>query len=186
MPPHISPVPTGTEAMVLRLATAADALTLAALRIQVFLHTYAPDGVRPDHAREVFANGTEAALQERLRLPHRAVVVAERGEGVLGFVELSMIDCTSPVAAVTGFEIMRLYVQPNQHGRGIGRSLLHGAEERAKNAGATHMWLTAWARNAHALGFYHHMGFADIGPALYVFENRKYENRVLVKRLTAT
>ena len=40
----------------LRPATPADAPTLSALAIQVFLDTYAPEGIRPAVAREVLRN----------------------------------------------------------------------------------------------------------------------------------
>ena len=42
-----------TDAVELRPADAADALCIGVLGMQVFLETYAPDGVRPDLAREV-------------------------------------------------------------------------------------------------------------------------------------
>jgi hypothetical protein len=50
-----------------RRGTLADAPAIAALAIQVFLDTYAPDGVAPEIAREVLDGYGEDAFSARLR-----------------------------------------------------------------------------------------------------------------------
>lgn len=43
--------------------------------------------------------------------------------------------------------------------------------------------LTAWEGNAHALGFYVHMGYRALGRTMHVFEGRGYGNVVLARAL---
>ena len=65
----------------LRPGTPADAPTIAALAIQVFLDTYATGGIRPDLAREALRDYGVAAFQPRLREPQRRVLLAELAPG---------------------------------------------------------------------------------------------------------
>ena len=169
----------------LRAATTADACALSALGIQVFLDTYATEGVRPDLAREAFATCGPRAVRLRLRDAHRQTLVATRGEALLGFAEWVTAARAAPDAAVTGAELARLYVQRACHGTGIGRALLQAAEQLASEAGHPHLWLTAWEGNTHALGFYAHTGYLPVGRTMHVIEGRAYGNVVLARSLQA-
>lgn len=169
----------------LRTATPADACALSALGVQVFLDTYATDGVRPDLAREAVATCGPRAVRQRLRDPHRQTLVAARGEALLGFTEVVTTPVAAPDGAITGAELARLYVQRACHGTGIGRALLQAAEAMARAAGHPHLWLTAWEGNEPALGFYARMDYLPVGRTMYLFEGRGYGNVVLARALRA-
>lgn len=62
------------QSVVLRPGTRNDAVTVAALSVQVFLDTYATDGVRPDLAREALREYSEQAFLARLSTPSRCFV----------------------------------------------------------------------------------------------------------------
>lgn len=169
----------------MRPATPADAPTLSALAIQVFLHTYAPDGVRADLAREAFTVCGEDAFAARLREPHRRILLAERlpDGGLVGFAEILLQGYPAPAGGRHGAELVRLYVQPQAQGTGVGTTLLHAAETAARDAGLHTLWLTAWEGNERALHFYARRGYGDIGATMYSFEGREYGNRVLARTL---
>ncbi|WP_211443407.1 GNAT family N-acetyltransferase [Collimonas humicola] len=158
----------------IRDATAADCMSLTALSIQVWLHTYATDGVSDDLAREVLSTFTPAYFHDLIGDPDYRLFVDVNEENLLGYI---LLDLDSPCAAENygGVEVDTLYVQEHFHGRGIGRALLDHA---VRDVGAR-LWLTAWAGNARALGFYKTYGFADIGMTWHEFEEQKYENRIL-------
>lgn len=69
----------------LRPGTLQDATTIAALAIQVFLDTYATQGIRPDLAREVFREYSAEAFQERINRPGCHFVLAEIDTALIGF-----------------------------------------------------------------------------------------------------
>lgn len=73
----------------LRPANQSDALTVAALSVQVFLDTYATDGVRPDLAREAFREYSEQAFLGRLADPNRRFILAEVQQALVGFAEVN-------------------------------------------------------------------------------------------------
>lgn len=169
----------------LRSGTPDDATSIAALAIQVFLDTYAIGGVRPDLAEEAFHHYGAAAFSARVAEPERRFVLAEREDCLLGFAELRVTEEPAPAGAVTGAELVRLYVQPGAQRAGIGTALLARAEGLAAEAGLRFLWLTAWDGNARALAFYAARGYADMGGAAYSFQGRAYGNRVLAIRLPA-
>lgn len=172
-----------TSDLTLRPATPDDATTISALAIQVFLDTYAGDGVRPDLAREALREYAAEAFDARLREPRRRFVLAERGTGLLGFAEVGLAAQPAPAGGITGAELIRLYVQPAAQGSGLGRRLIRAAEALASEAGLAALWLTAWDGNRRALAFYAREGYADIGATSYSFEGNSYGNRVLARSL---
>ena len=167
----------------LRLASLTDAVTISALSVQVFLDTYATEGVRPDLAREAFTQYSVEAFSRRLGEAQRKFVLAEANNGLLGFAEIVVFDAPAPSGTLSGAELVRLYVQPASHGRGIGRALLSHAEQLAVAASLPAMWLTVWDGNLKALGFYFHIGYAEVGHTTYSFQGSTYANRVIVKHL---
>ena len=162
-----------------RQATEGDAVTIAALSVQVFLQTYATEGVRPDLAREAFHTYSQAAFAQRLCDPSRKFVLAESGDGLLGFAELNVSNDEAPCGNVRGAELVRLYVQPRFQRQGLGRGLIESAHRIAASCSADALWLTAWEGNEAALAFYRRLGYRDMGATTYTIEGRAYPNRVL-------
>lgn len=172
----------------IRRATADDAACLSALATQVFLDTYATQGVRPDLAQEAKDQYAEPVFAQRLALPDVEMFVAvAEGGGLVGFVDVQH-GRACPVPAWAGSEVLRLYVLRAFQGRGLGRALLQRAEQAARGAPvqpAGALWLTAWVGNGRALRFYPRAGFRDVGRTTYVIHGVGYENVVFAKTLRA-
>jgi diamine N-acetyltransferase len=170
------------ERVDLRRASAGDATCLGVLAVQVFLDTYATEGVPGEIAREVLASCSPDAYSRRLAEPGRQIHVAEREHALVGFVELAF-GSPCPVRDLgPAIEVDRLYVQRPFLRQGLGSAMLAVAEKAAVDAGARFVWLSAWTGNAPALAFYRAMGYEDIGRVDHVFEGRAYGNRVFAKR----
>jgi GNAT superfamily N-acetyltransferase len=168
-----------------RTAVPADALCLSVLATQVFLDTYAAQGIRPAIAREARQCLSEEAFAEILAHPRSAILLAEIADHQVGFAQLThgrTHDLLPPEARAA--ELNRLYVQRPFLGQGIGKELLARAETLARAQGADLLWLTAWIGNAHALRFYSSQGYQDVGASVYTFEGDTYETRLFVKYLT--
>jgi GNAT superfamily N-acetyltransferase len=168
-----------------RQASAADALCLSVLATQVFLETYATEGVRPLLAREVKAHLSEAAFEERLAQPGVKILVAERNAHLVAFAQLALNTPGPGVPEAAACELRRLYVQSPFLRQGIGSRLLREAEVTARAEAASTLWLTAWVGNTRALAFYAAQGYSELGRTAYVFEGESFENRVFAKTLSA-
>lgn len=171
------------DALRTRAATADDAVCLGVLATQVFLDTYATDGINRSIAREVLTLLSTPAMAALLAAPGERFIVAERGDRMVGFAQLRLGATHERVDATRPAEIVRLYVQEPFAGRGLGTTLLAEAEALAASGGATHAWLTAWVGNARALAFYPRRGYAELGPTPYIFEGEQHENRLFAKPL---
>lgn len=166
-----------------RTAELSDALCIGVLGIQVFLDTYAPEGTRPALAREVLQNFSMPAIQAQMESPWTAFILAERAGHLIGFAQLTHCAGHPLVPFERAAELNRLYVHQRFMSRGVGTTLLQGAEALAGTQGAAALWLTAWVENARAVGYYPKRGYADVGASTYTFEGDDYENRVFVKEL---
>ena len=81
--------------------------------------------------------------------------VAERAGRVVGMVTL----CVFPTLTGTKAYLDHLVVAPEWQRRGIGRALMEYAIERAKDAGASRVDLTARASKQAAHALYRSLGF---------------------------
>ena len=167
-----------------RRATVEDALCLSVLASQVFLDTYATNGVDRDLAIEVTSVLSTKSFLKRIETETVEVFVADHGGYIVGFIDLDF-ESPCPEPAFKGVEVLRLYVQPPFQRRNLGRALMTLAEERVQSAGHKAIWLTAWAGNLAARNFYLRLGFKDVGSTQYIIEGKEYENRILVKDLAS-
>ena len=167
----------------IRLAQPDDALCIAVLGTQVFLDTYATDGIRPPLAREVLAHFSVDAVSSVLADPATTVLLAEHEGHLIGYAQISERRPHELVPDATAAELRRLYVQERFTGHGIGKRLLLEAERFTASRGASMLWLTAWVGNARALSFYPSQGYTEMGRTAYVFEGESFENRLFGKPL---
>ena len=179
-------MPRDITAITLRPARADDALCLGVLATQVFLDTYATDGIRPALAAEVRQAFSTEAITTLLARADTHVLVAEDARHLVGFAQVTLGTTQTCVASAAPAELDRLYVQEPYTGHGVGRALLQAAEACARDAGATDLWLTPWVHNQRALRFYAKHGYADCGMAWFHMHSEQHENRVLSRRLSPT
>jgi ribosomal protein S18 acetylase RimI-like enzyme len=89
------------DAVVMRPAAPDDALCIGMLATQVFLDTYATDGLHIDLAREALAVYSPRAFETRLADPTTHIVLAEVRQHLVGFAELRLAQpCPVPAAGV--------------------------------------------------------------------------------------
>ena len=167
----------------LRPATADDALCLGVLAMQVFLDTYATEGIRPPIAREALGSYAPAVYQRLLQTPDLFILVAEQQGHLVGFAQVTLGTTHTLVDHPAPAELDRLYVQEPFTGHGLGRALLHAAEHEAARRGAGLLWLTPWVHNHRARHFYAREGYADVGLTWFEFEGERHENRLLTRPL---
>jgi GNAT superfamily N-acetyltransferase len=172
-----------THEIVFRPAEPADALCLGVLSTQVFLDTYATQGIRPALANEVLAQHSVAVYAALLADAAVTILVAECAGHLVGFSQVRNGVGHALVPESAASELDRLYVQERFTGRGIGRDLLRHAEKAAAARGADTLWLTAWEGNARALQFYPRRGYEELGMTVYSFEGEDYPNHLFGKRV---
>ncbi len=174
---------TASAEITFRLALPDDALCLGVLSTQVFLDTYATQGIRTAVAREVLSQHSVQNYAARLADANVTILVAECAGHLVGFSQVRDGLGHALVAQGAASELRRLYVQERFTGRGVGRDLLRQAEKAAAARGADLLWLTAWEGNPRALQFYPRCGYEDLGGTLYTIEGEDFPNRLYGKRV---
>ena len=103
----------------IRPATPADMECLTALAIQVWLHTYATDGIRSSIAHYVLTEYTPEHFAHIIADPQWQLLVAEVNQHLVGYA-LVGFDSICPTEPEAEVEMATLYVQEHFEGEGIG------------------------------------------------------------------
>jgi len=96
---------------------------------------------------------------ERVRAAGGRVIVARRGEAVLGLMALSFIPLIHHEADLC--RVSALVVAGHARGAGIGRRLMALAEQIAHDHGCSRVEVTSAEHRVSAHAFYHNLGYAD-------------------------
>jgi diamine N-acetyltransferase len=171
--------------VLLRKAVPDDALCLSVLAMQVFLDTYATEGIRPEIAREVLSGYSQAVFRKAIADTSSYIEVAQVKGHLVGFVQVTFGAEHQLAPLGIQAELLRLYVQEPFAGAGVGTQLLGAAERLANEHGATVLWLTSWVHNHRALAFYARRGYQDYGLTYFTFEGESHENRVCAKLMSS-
>ncbi len=84
-------------------------------------------------------------------------------------------------------KLHKLYVDPARHGQGLGRTLLHAAETRARTAGWDTLILQVNKRNLQAIAFYRRTGFSIREEATFdIGHGYVMDDYIMTKPLTPT
>lgn len=162
-----------------RPAAAADAHTLAALAIQVWLDTYATDGVNDLLGRYVLSTFTPAAFAAWSESPDVALQVAHANGHLVGYA-LLQFGASQPLAPGRDTELRTLYVQSPFRRSGVGSLLLREARSAAHaRTGSDGLWLTVNVQNLRACAFYEKHGLAVTGLTQFVLGEARHDNHVM-------
>ena len=170
-----------------RSATPGDALRLATLGLQVWLHTYAWNGISDSIARYVQQEFTSAQFEALIAAPRHQVYLLEQGENIVAYLTLHhdkrFVDENSGVAIDVATEVATLYVQAHFLRKGLGQRLLEHARAELAQAGLSPaLWLKVNAQNLNAQRFYLAQGFVQEGETDFMLDGVAHKNWVMVKR----
>jgi GNAT superfamily N-acetyltransferase len=137
-------------ASVIRLGTLADYLAVAAVFQRASLFN--------DGDRDALLAHPEHLVLPPDGLEQGRTYVAEKHGSVVGFV--------SWVKTAETVDLEDLFVEPTWMRQGVATALVARIVDVLRSQGVSCLEVTA---NPHALGFYRHMGFHDIGTAITEF-----------------
>jgi ribosomal protein S18 acetylase RimI-like enzyme len=169
--------------MLFRAANLADAENLAVLATQVWLDSYATQGIRGSISKYVRAEFTPERFTELLLRDKPAFLVAESDGHLIGFSQVTTGRATELCGVSPQAEIERLYIQRAFCNRGLGAKFMALIVRDANQSQIKALWLAAWAANESALRFYLRHGFTDVGSTSFSLGAEQHENRVLVRTL---
>jgi len=98
----------------------------------------------------------EALTHQITNQGHQFLIIEWDNEPI-GFASYVVKDTNDP----SRYRLNKIYVQPETHGKGIGRAIIQYIADEIKPLGGTMLELNVHKRNP-AVGFYKHMGFVII------------------------
>jgi diamine N-acetyltransferase len=168
----------------IRLATVADAATLAELARRLFVETFGaantPENMRTylESAFSVEKQGSELADAE-----HATLLTLDDHDTPIGY---AMLKRGRPATGVSGHspvELERIYLDKRWHGRGIADVMMARCIEQAHEWGADVLWLGVWQKNPRAISFYRRSGFATVAEQTFMLGDDLQMDFVMARSL---
>lgn len=164
--------------LAVRSAEIADAGVLSVLATEVWLDTYAHEGISAAYAAHLHERYSLEAFQRSLQAAEEQTLLCEQAQFVLGYAELfSGQAVASPDYGTV--ELATLYVRRHHKRQGIGTRLLRRSLTWASEAGHAALFLTVHHANCNAIAFYEAQGFQKAGDWIFRFEGIEVPNLVM-------
>lgn len=167
------------DSIIFRSATIDDTENLVILKQQVWVSTYAIEGIRKefsDYLLDTFTLENEKAIMENQQ---KFTLIAESKGHLIGCAEVDLNPSESIHQVENIPEISVLYVLERFCGRGIGKLLLNETLSALKDLKHKRVWLSVYHKNQRAINFYNQNGFKDIGKMYFRMSGNRYENRIM-------
>jgi diamine N-acetyltransferase len=168
------------ENVLVRKARVADAGNLAVLLQQVWISTYAEEGIRTEFSDYVLDEFTPTAVRARLLEEGKMSLVVEADGHIMAYVEVNL-RAKCPHKYVDAPELAVLYVLERFKRRGLGRRLLREVEQLLLEQGYGALWTSVYYWNTNAIEFYHRKGFHKVGITYFEMDGNRYENWIMLK-----
>lgn len=158
-----------------------DIKNIASLAVQVWLDTYAVEGIRTSFSNYIWDDLTPSQFEKRLKEQDREIYKAEIENHLVGFIEINY--SSTELDSANSVEIEKLYIQQNFQNQKIGSELIQFAEAIFRKKGITKYWLSVYEKNEKAIQFYQKHDFLENSEIFFELENEKHRNLVLSKTL---
>lgn len=145
--------------MEIRKVNIEDLEQLKAIGKRTFCETFSADNSE-ENITEYLNNGfSTKKLQIELTDPNAEFYFAELQGEVIGYLKVNSGQSQTEIRDEDAFEIERIYVLKEFHGKKVGQLLYEKAIELAKSKAAAYVWLGVWEENPRAIRFYEKNGF---------------------------
>jgi ribosomal protein S18 acetylase RimI-like enzyme len=167
---------------IIREAQMQDAISITMLKIQVWLDTYATEGLKSEYAEYLASEITKEKTEAIILNPHKKLFLVEKESYLIACYQLDY-DTSCQVRDITDPELSVLYVSRHFQGEGIGYELLAHAEDEVLKNNGSGLWLTAYYKNHNAIDFYNRQNYKVVDKCFFEMGENQYENFVFYKKI---
>lgn len=136
-----------------RLAKEEEVLQISVLMKQVYLESYAIEGVTKLFADFITEQFSIEKITAEMKSENHEFLVATCNENPVGVLKMSF-GKKCPLANAKFPEVNKLYLMKRFSGQGIGKRLMQTGEQSLKTKGYEEVWLEVWTKNEGATAFY--------------------------------
>ena len=169
--------------IVIRHATAADALPLSRLATKIYRETFEHTCDPNDLAAFLASAYNESKQRAEIASPDMVTLLVECDGQPGAYAQLKFREAPACVTGPAPMEISRFYVDHAFHGHGVAHRLMKEIDDIARARGIRTMWLGVWERNDRAQAFYRKYGFERVGEQSFVVGTDVQTDWVVERRL---
>lgn len=166
-----------------RAATPDDAEAIARLAARTFALA-CPDHTPPEAIEAHIANELNAQ-RFREHMATATFLVVDAGAEVAGYVMLTTEPPPIPTRWQNPIELRRIYVDEQEHGRGVAAALMLASLQVAEEGGHDWIWLGTNEQNKRAIRFYEKYDFQIVGQRTFRVAHSVESDHVLARSVTA-
>jgi diamine N-acetyltransferase len=167
----------------IRLANSGDVSALVELAKVTFRDAYQLLDDPADIADYVAKHFTPQNFTSILNDPLSTLFVVMGGLRYVGYAHVRRSPVPSCVVGPTPIELVRLYLQQTEIGKGLGSRLMNTVQNEARRVQCRTIWLSVYDKNVRAVEFYKRFGFIDVGTKEFYFGGRIYHDPVMAMTL---
>jgi len=122
-------------------------------------------------------------LTRELRDPEAWWYFIESKGKVCGYLKVNTGQAQTELREKEGFEVERIYVLQEYHGKGIGTALMDFAIQRCRELEKSYIWLGVHEENYRALSFYEKYGFRQFSEHVFMMGKQPQRDLLLRKEI---
>lgn len=151
-----------------RLATGQDLDLICGMGYRTFYDSFAADN-RPEDIQSYLEKAFSASqIGSELDDDRSVFMICEVAGSSVGYIKLSPRRVSPFVTGPNPVELVRIYVEREYIGQGIGKASMQETLEQARARGYQTIWLGVWELNQRAIDFYRKWGFEQVGTQQFV------------------
>lgn len=151
----------------IRIATPADAATIADLSRQTFYDAFAADNTPENMDKFMNEQFTREKLMAEVSDPASIFLLASIGDEVVGYARLRESSNPPELGSLPAIEIARIYAVTTTIRKGVGSTLMQRCLTIAQEKQRSVIWLGVWEHNKRAIDFYTKWGFQKFSEHIF-------------------
>lgn len=170
--------------MKIRSAVPTDASAITDIHNASFFSRFRSDA-NESEVQRYLGELDEAYFSALITARSAVIFVAEEAENIVGFAQLNP-EKPSMHLKLSGLKLERLYIDPQQKRKGIGRALMNRCFDHRKQASVDLLWLQVLSSNIEAVRLYEQLGFSTFTMSPGKFKADQAEDLWMQDALSAT
>jgi len=172
-----------SEALTIKIASSADAGLIADLSRKTFYDSFAPVNTPENMDKFMSQQFTWEKLIAEATAPEHIFLLAYLSTEPVGYACLRNSKNPKELQDLPSIEISRIYATQQVIGKGVGKALMQGCIDIAKEKKLTVIWLGVWEHNQHAINFYSKWGFEKFSQHKFMLGDDEQTDWLMKKML---
>jgi ribosomal protein S18 acetylase RimI-like enzyme len=159
------------ENIEIRRVTLNDISQLQQIGRQTFYETFSAENTESNMTKYLNEGFSVEKLTAELNDKNSEFYFASIANKVIGYLKLNFGQSQTELKDEKAFEIERIYVLKEFHGKNVGQGLYEKAIQIARQTNADYIWLGVWENNSRAVSFYKKNGFVEFDKHIFRLGN---------------